>query len=138
MNIALENTADIDNSYQQMVEHRELVLQYYTGVYTLFNEKKEIFDDDYEPILNAEESISTRLYQFMKEHDPYDYMDQSSGNEEEDLNEVKAMLHDTNALTDTIKYLNLIIDENEDVEEKGTAIMLREEVSMMFSLQRCV
>lgn len=135
MNIALENTAEIDNSYQQMLEHRELVLQYYTGAYTLFNERKEIFDDDYEPILNAEESISIRLYQFMKEYDPYDYMDQSSGSEEEDLNEVKAMLYDANALTDTIKYLNLIIDENEDVEEKGTAIMLREELSMIFALQ---
>lgn len=135
MNIALQNTADIDDTYEKIKEKYEQVLQYYQGTYTLFNERKEQQDKQYEPTFDTHFSIASCLNQFYKDLDTYDYMDQSSDDEIDNVESTMALFHDVGALSDTIKELNLIIEESENIEDKSTAIMLREELSMLYAVR---
>ena len=135
MNIALENTADIDENYQNMKDIFQKVQQYYLGTYSAFNERKETQNKVYTPILDTQFSLAVRLNSFYKEHDPYEYNDNSHSNEEENIQNFIDSFHDVGALVDTIKHLNLLIDESDDIEEKGSAIMLREELSMLYTFR---
>lgn len=135
MNIALENTADIDENYQNMKDSFQMVQQYYLGTYSAFNERKETQNKTYIPILDTQFSLAVRLNSFYKEHDPYEYNDNSHSSEEENIQDFIDSFHDVGALIDTIKHLNLSIDESDDIEEKGSAIMLREELSMLYTFR---
>lgn len=135
MNIALENTADIDENYQNMKDSFQMVQQYYLGTYSVFNERKETQNKTYTPILDTQFSLAVRLNSFYKEHDPYEYNDNSHSSEEENIQDFIDSFHDVGALIDTIKHLNLLIDESDDIEEKGSAIMLREELSMLYTFR---
>lgn len=134
MQIALDNTAQADENYQNMVDILENVKKYHDGTYTLFNQKnKPLFDTPYVPITNIYTALAVKLDEYMKNFDFYDYQDNGHKN---NVEEITSMLHDISALGDTIQFLNANINEDKNEETVSAAKMLREELSTLYAMQK--
>lgn len=133
MQIALDNTAQTDENYQDMVGRLKNVRAYYQGTFTLFNQKKvPIHDEEYVANMDVYSSLAVRLDEYMEDHDYYDYHDNDDGN---NIDNIIATLHDRSGLGDLIKYLNANIVQDENKETIATARMLREELSTLYAMQ---
>lgn len=133
MQIALDNTSQTHENYQNMINKLENVKKYHYGTYTLFNQKKApLFDAPYVPITNIYTSLAVKLGEYLKDFDFYDYQDNGHQN---NIEEITSLFHDIAALGDMIKYLNANIHEDKNEETVITAKMLREELSTFYSMQ---
>lgn len=134
MQIALDNTAQADENYQNMVDILENVKKYHDGTFTLFNRKKTpLFDTPYVPITNIYTALAVKLDEYMKDFDFYDYLDDDDKN---NVEEVTSMLHDISALGDTIQFLNANINEDKNEETVSAAKMLREELATLYAMHK--
>lgn len=133
MQIALDNTAQTDKNYQDMVSRLENVKSYHQGTFTLFNQKKvPLHDEEYVANMDIYSSLAVKLDEYMEDHNYYDYHDNDDGNNVENIT---AMLHDRSGLGDLIKYLNANIAQDENKETIATTKMLREELSTLYAMQ---
>lgn len=138
MQIALNNTDPTADNYKNMQEYMKHVQEYYEGTYSLFNEKKiPIITTPYEPNTDVKDSIAKLLTSFMEEFDACDFREiYDVSQSDEVMEDTKGQLSDIAGLEDLIKVLNEAIYECEDVELIAKASIIREEVSVLFALQR--
>ena len=135
MHIALINTDETHENYTQMKEALSHVEEYYYGTYTRFNVKKEPWTTiPYEPVLDIKESIATVSSEFMEEFDGYEFRDHYEDADLDDaIADTRYLLNDIAGLEDLILHMNGIIYEESDPRMLAKAIILREEISMLYA-----
>lgn len=135
MHIALRNTEEGSQYHEQMNEELSHVLEFYYGTYSLFHEKKEpTIYTPYEPILSARETIAKTLTTFMAEYDPNNFKNQYQETDfEAAVSDTQMMLNDIGGLEDLILFLNKIVYEQIENPLFDKAMILREEISMLYA-----
>lgn len=135
MHIALRNTEEGSQYHEKMNEELSHVLEFYYGTYSLFHEKKEpTIHTPYEPILSIRETIAKTLTTFMAEYDPNNFRNQYQKTDfEAAVSDTQMILNDIGGLEDLILFLNEIVYEQTENPLYDKAMILREEISMLYA-----
>lgn len=134
MHIALSNTDESFKDYDMMKEIISHVLDFYNGTYTLFNQKKQPKASvPYEPISDTKETIAKLLTRLRQSYDPYGVLDQYDSDFEKAISDNQIILNDIGGLEDLILFLNEAVFEIQDPSSLIKALILREEISMLYA-----